>query len=139
MSYCAVEDVVHEFHPTLKLEMEEHYGDDFEANIEKHIEKAEAFVNASLARAYSIPLKKATTAVISAECKIAAYFAGIAFSEKDEILQDKYEIAREILDNLVVADNPKLVDEDLSDDDARGVYYGSQAAIFTDEELERWS
>ena len=135
MSYCTVNDVVHEFHPTLKLEMEEHYGDEFEANIEKHIEKAEAFVNASLARAYSIPLKKATTAVISAECKIAAYFAGIAFSEQDEILKDKYEIAREMLENLVTADNPVLVDEELSTDEAKGVYYGSNAGIFTDEEL----
>ena len=139
MSYCTVEDVVHEFHPTLKLEMEEHYGDEFEANIEKHIEKAEAFVNASLARAYSIPLKKATTAVISAECKIAAYFAGIAFSEKDEILEDKYQIAREMLENLVEADNATLVDEEISDDDAKGVYYGSDSRIFTNEELEQWS
>jgi len=118
--------------------MEEHYGDEFEANIEKHIEKAEAFVNASLARAYSIPLKKATTAVISAECKIAAYFAGIAFSEQDEILKDKYEIAREMLENLVTADNPVLVDEELTTDEAKGVYYGSNAGIFTDEELEQW-
>ena len=44
-----------------------------------------------------------------------------------------------MLDNLVAADNPNLVDEDLSDDEAKGVYYGSQAAIFTDEELEQWS
>ena len=138
MSYCTVEDVVHEFHPTLKLEMEEHYGDEFEANIEKHIEKAEAFVNASLARAYSIPLKKATLTVISAECKIAAYFAGIAFSEQDEILKDKYEIAREMLENLVIADNPVLVDEEISDDDAKGVYYGTDAQIFSSEELEQW-
>lgn len=138
MSYCTIDDVVHEFHPTLKLEMEEHYGDEFEANIEKHIEKAEAFVNSSLARAYSIPLKKATTAVISAECKIAAYFAGIAFSEKDEILEDKYQIAREMLENLVTADNPVLVDEELTVDDAKGVYYGTDSQIFTNEELEQW-
>lgn len=138
MSYCTVDDVIHEFHPTLKLEMEEHYGEDFIANIEKHIEKAEAFVNASLARAYSIPLKKATITVISAECKIAAFFAGVAFSEKDEILQDKYEIAREMLENLVTADNPVLVDEDLSDDEAKCVYYGTDERIFTKEELEQW-
>lgn len=138
MSYCTVEDVVHEFHPTLKLEMEEHYGENFEANIQKHIEKAEAFVNASLARAYSIPLKRATITVISAECKIAAFFAGVAFSEKDEILQDKYEIAREMLNNLVEADNAALVDEEISSDDAKGVFYGSDAQIFTGEELEQW-
>ena len=138
MSYCTVDDVVHEFHPTLKLEMEEHYGEDFEANIEKHIEKAEAFVNASLARAYSIPLKKATLTVISAECKIAAYFAGIAFSEKDEILEDKYQIAREMLNNLVEADNAALVDEEISDDEVKEIFYGSDAQIFTSEELEQW-
>ena len=138
MSYCTVDDVVHEFHPTLKLEMEEHYGEDFETNIEKHIEKAEAFVNASLARAYSIPLKKATITVISAECKIAAFFAGVAFSEKDEILEDKYQIAREMLDNLVEADNAALVDEEISDDEVKGVYYGTDAQIFTSEELEQW-
>ena len=138
MSYCTVDDVVHEFHPTLKLEMEEHYGEDFEANIEKHIEKAESFVNASLARAYSIPLKKATLTVISAECKIAAYFAGIAFSEKDEILEDKYQIAREMLNNLVEADNAALVDEEISDDEVKEIFYGSDAQIFTSEELEQW-
>lgn len=138
MSYCTVEDVVHEFHPTLKLEMEKHYGDEFEANIEKHISKAEAFVNSSLARVYSIPLKKATIAVTSAECKIAAYFAGIAYSEKDEILKDKYETAREMLDNLVTADNPALVDENASNEDNSSVYYGSNAKIFTDEELAKW-
>ena len=118
--------------------MEEHYGEDFETNIEKHIEKAEAFVNASLARAYSIPLKRATITVISAECKIAAFFAGVAFSEKDEILEDKYQIAREMLDNLVEADNAALVDEEISDDEVKGVYYGTDAQIFTSEELEQW-
>lgn len=138
MSYCTVENVIHEFHPTLKLAMEEHYGENFEANLEKHIEKAEAFVNASLARAYKIPLVRATTTVISAECKIAAYFAGIAFSEEDEILQDKYEIAREMLNNLVIANNPTLVDENLSDEDTKGIYYGSDPKIFTTEELELW-
>ena len=138
MSYCTVDDVVHEFHPTLKLEMEEHYGEDFETNIEKHIEKAEAFVNASLARAYSIPLKRATITVISAECKIAAFFAGVAFSEKDEILEDKYQIAREMLDNLVEADNAALVDEEISDDEVKEIFYGSDAQIFTSEELEQW-
>ena len=138
MSYCTVDDVVHEFHPTLKLEMEEHYGEDFETNIEKHIEKAEAFVNASLARAYSIPLKRATITIISAECKIAAFFAGVAFSEKDEILEDKYQIAREMLDNLVEADNAALVDEEISDDEVKEIFYGSDAQIFTSEELEQW-
>ena len=131
MSYCTVNDVV-------KLEMEKHYGEDFETNIEKHIEKAEAFVNASLARAYNIPLKKATITVISAECKIAAYFAGIAFSEKDEILKDKYETAREMLDNLVTAKNPSLVDESLDEDDAKSILYGTNDRIFTNEELAKW-
>ena len=138
MSYCTVDDVVHEFHPTLKLEMERHYGDNFESNIEKHIEKAEAFVNASLVRVYPIPLKKATITVISAECKIAAYFAGIAFSEKDEVLEDKYEIACEMLDNLVTADNLSLVDESADAEDSRRVFYGSDSRIFTNEELEQW-
>lgn len=138
MTYCTVNDVVHEFHPTLRLEMEKHYDENFEANIEKHIEKAEAFVNASLARAYNIPLKKATITVISAECKIAAYFAGIAFSEKDEILKDKYETAREMLDNLVTAKNPSLVDESLDEDDAKSILYGTDDRIFTNEELAKW-
>ena len=138
MSYCTVDDVIHEFHPTLKLEMERHYGDEFEANIEKHIEKAEAFVNSSLARAYSIPLKKATTVVISAECKIAAYFAGVAFSEKDEILLDKYETAKEMLDNLVEADKSALVDEGLTGKEKSGVRYSSDPRIFTQEKLAEW-
>ena len=138
MSYCSVEDVIHEFHPTLKLEMERHYGDEFEANIAKHIEKANAFVNSSLARVYSVPLKKATSVVISAECKIAAYFAGIAYSEKDEILEDKYEIAREMLDNLVKADKDSLVDESLTSKENSSIRYGTNEKIFTQDKLEEW-
>lgn len=140
MSYCTVDDVVHEFHPTLRINMERDYGDDFEANITRHIEKAEAFVNASLARAYSVPLSKPSSIVISAECKIAAYFAGIAYSEKDEILQDKYEIAKEILDNLVKAETNALVEEDTDavKSDTHGVFYGSGSQIFTANELAKW-
>ena len=139
MSYCTIDDVIHEFHPTLKAGITRQYGDALEDNLNEHIAKAESFVNASLARAYSVPLKKASSAVISAECKIAAYFAGIAYSEKDEILKDKYEIAKEMLDNLVEADNPALVDEEFSEDDITPpVSYNSDAKIFTSDELERW-
>ena len=139
MSYCSVDDVIHEFHPTLKVSMERHYGEGLTANLEKHIEKAHSFVNASLARAYSVPLKKACSVVISAECKIAAYFAGIALTEKDEILVDKYETGKEMLDNLVIADNPSFVDEGLDDDDiAPDVAYGSDDKIFTSDILGSW-
>ena len=136
--YCTVDDVVHELHPTLLKEMERHYGDRFNTNIEKHIEKAEAFVNASLARVYSIPLIRPTVTVISAECKIAAYFAGIAYSEKDEILRDKYQVAREILNNLVEADNPILVDESADTSKNSSVLYGTDERIFTSDELAKW-
>lgn len=140
--YCSVEDVIHEVHPTLKLEMEQNYAENFESVILAHIVKAEAFVNASLSRAYNVPLKKATSIVVSAECKIAAYFAAAAFTEKEEILIDKYQIAKEILDNLVLADNPALVDEGLTDEEALNenikVRYGSDDKLFTAEELELW-
>lgn len=120
--------------------MEKHYAETFTANLEKHIQKANDFVNASLARAYSVPLKKAASVVISAECKIAAYFAGIAYSEKDDVLKDKYEIACEMLDNLVQADNASFVDEGLTDNDiTSGVAYGSDTKIFTSELLETWT
>ena len=139
MSYCSVDDVIHEFHPTLNAQITKHYGENLTENLTGHIEKAEAFVNASLARAYSVPLKKASSVVVSAECKIAAYFAGIAFTEKDEILKDKYEIACEMLDNLVQADNAALVDEDLTDDEITpDVAYGSDKRIFSSDELGRW-
>ena len=140
MSYCTVSDVVHEFTPTLRVSMERDYGDNFEENIAGHIEKAEAFVNSSLSRAYSVPLKSATGIVISAECKIAAYFSAIAYSEKDEVVKDKYETALMMLDYLVEAGNPALVDEGLSDDEAdmAGVLYGSDSRIFTADELSRW-
>ena len=140
--YCSIEDVIHEVHPTLKLQMEQTYGDNFDSIITAHILKAEAFVNASLSRAYNVPLKKASSIVISAECKIAAYFAAAAFAEKEEILQDKYDIAKEMLDNLILADNPALVDEGLSDDEIKSenikVRYGSDNKLFTSEELELW-
>ena len=140
MSYCTVDDVIHEFTPTLRVNMERDYGDDFEENIEGHIEKAEAFVNASLSRAYSVPLRSATSIVISAECKVAAYYSAIAYSEKDEVVRDKYETAIAILDYLVEAAVPALVDEVLTDEekDTAGVLYGSSAQIFTDDELSKW-
>lgn len=140
MSYCTVDDVVHEFTPTLRRSMERDYGDELEKVIAGHIEKAEAFVNASLSRAYSVPLRSATSIVISAECKIAAYFSAIAYSEKDSVVQDKYQTAITILDYLVEANNPVLVDEGLDDDekDTAGVLYGSYPQIFTDDELDNW-
>ena len=140
MSYCTVDDVIHEFTPTLRVNMERDYGDDFETVIAGHIEKAEAFVNASLSRAYSVPLRSATTMVISAECKIAAYFSTIAYSEKDDVVRDKYETAVVMLDNLVQANNPALVECELTDDerDISGVLYGSDSQVFTAEELSKW-
>ena len=148
MSYCEITNVLHELHPTLLFEMRKHYDaahasdpsqPDFEETIEEHISKAEAFVNASLARAYRVPLKKATTVVISAECKIAAYFAAASFSEKEQILKDRYETATEILDNLVKADDSSLVEEDDRGDsgDSR-VSWGSDGQIFTSDELSQW-
>ena len=133
MSYCTVDDVIHEFTPTLRKQMERDYGDDFEMVIAGHIEKAEAFVNASLSRAYSVPLRSATSIVISAECKIAAYFSAIAYSEKDSVVLDKYQTATTILDYLVDARNSALVDDGLTDDekDTAGVLYGS-------DELSTW-
>ena len=140
MSYCEISDVKHEFTPTLLRTMERDYGERLDENLVLHIEKAEAFVNASLSRAYSVPLRQASKIVISAECKIAAYFAGVAYSEKDKVLLDKYEIGREILENLVEADNPALVDEGLSasEQEKFGVFYGSDERIFTSEELSNW-
>ena len=87
-----------------------------------------------------MPLRSATSVVISAECKIAAYFSAIAYSEKDEVVRDKYETAVVMLDNLVEADNPALVDEGLTEDekDTSGVLYGSDSQIFTADELSRW-
>ncbi len=140
--YCSIDDVLHEVHPTLKLQMEQDYADNFNSVIEAHIVKAEAFVNASLSRAYSVPLKKASSIVISAECKIAAYFAAAAFTEKEEILKDKYEIAKEMLDNVVEANNSLLVDEEFSQEEDEEenpkLLYGSNEQIFTSDELELW-
>lgn len=140
MSYCSVDDVIHEFTPTLRLNMERDYGDAFEANIEGHIAKAHDFVNTSLARVYSVPLKQAASVVVSAECKIAAYFSAIAYSEKDEVVRDKYETALVMLDNLVQAGNPALVDDGLSSSELAdsGVLYGTDKRIFTSEEIGKW-
>ena len=140
MSYCSVDEVLHEFTPSLKKNMLRDYGDELQPIIGGHILKAHAFVNASLARAYSVPLNSPTTLVVTAECKIAAYFAAIAYSEKDEVVKDKYETALTILDYLVEADKPALVDNALSTDELsdQSVLYGSDEKIFTDEELALW-
>ena len=140
MSYSSVDDVLLEFTPSLKKNMQRDYGDELDSVLEGHIIKANAFVNASLARAYSVPLKSATTIVVTAESKIAAYFAAIAYSEKDEIVKDKYETALMILDSLVQADKPALVDDGLTSDELSdsAVLYGSDEKIFTDEVLALW-
>ena len=140
MSYCTIDEVIHEFTPTLRKQMERDYGEFFEDNIAGHIEKAEAFINASLSRSYSVPIREATSIVVSAEAKIAAYFSAIAYSEKDDIVRDKYETATMMLDYLVQANNPALVDMALSveEKDFSGVLYGSDKQIFSAEELERW-
>ena len=129
MGYCSVQEVVHEFTPTLRLNMERDYGSSFEEVIAGHIEKAHAFVEASLARSYSVPLKQAANVVVSAECKIAAYFSAIAYSEKDDIVKDKFE-----------ADNPALVDEGLSNEelDMAGVLYGSDQRLLSQDEIDKW-
>ena len=140
MGYCSIDDVVHEFTPDIKACMLRDYSEAFETNIAGHIQKAHDFVNASLARSYSVPLKQAASVVISAECKIAAYFSAIAYSEKDEVVRDKYETALIMLDNLVKADNPALVDAGLSSQElaASGVLYGSDTTILTSDEIEKW-
>ena len=140
MSYCSVDDVLHEFTPTLRKNIERDYGEKLQTVLEGHILKANAFVNASLARAYSVPLKRAANIVVSAECKIAAYFAAIAYSEKDDVVKDKYETGNMILDFLIEANKPSLVDEELSGDELDDSYvlYGSDEKIFTDEELAKW-
>lgn len=145
MAYCTIEDVLGELHPTLRKQMELHYNrihaedptqPDFTQFLEHHIEQAEACANASLARAYKVPLKSATGIVVSAVCKIAAYFAAAAFSEKEQILIDKYETATTMLDNAVEADDITLVDE--AGDKAEHAGWGSDPRIFTVEELSRW-
>ena len=140
MGYCTVDDVVHEFTPTLRLNMERDYGSAFEEVIAGHIEKAHAFVEASLARSYSVPLKQAANVVVSAECKIAAYFSAIAYSEKDDIVKDKFETATVMLDYLVEADAPALVDEGLSNEelDMAGVLYGSDQRLLSQDEIDKW-
>ena len=140
MGYCSVQEVVHEFTPTLRLNMERDYGNAFEEVIAGHIEKAHAFVEASLARSYSVPLKQAANVVVSAECKIAAYFSAIAYSEKDDIVKDKFETATVMLDYLVEADDPALVDEGLSNEelDGAGVLYGSDQRLLSQDEIDKW-
>jgi phage gp36-like protein len=140
MGYCSIDDVIHEFTPELKASMQRDYGPSFEENLAGHIEKAEAFINASLSRAYAVPLSKASRVVVSAECKIAAYFATIAYSEKDEVVRDKYETATMMLDYLVEANNPALVDEGVSGEASPvdGILYGSDQRILSAEEIEKW-
>ena len=132
--------MIHEFTPTLRVNMERDYGEQLETVIAGHIEKAEAFVNASLSRAYSVPLRSATGVVISAECKIAAYFSAIAYSEKDEVVQDKYETATTMLDFLVEANNSALIDDGLTEEerDNSGILYGSGSQYYADDELSKW-
>ena len=148
MAYCTIEDVLHELHPTLKKLMKDHYDSlhrtdpsapDFEQTITRHIAKAEACANASLARAYRVPIRRATDMVTSAVCKIAAYFASAAFTEKEKILSDKYETALLMLDNLVKVEDVSLVDADVSQDDGTAeTAWGSDSRVFTASELEKW-
>lgn len=140
--YCEVDEVLAELHPTLKLEMQNHYGEGFSEFITGHLNKAEGFVNASLARKYRVPLNSPSSEVKTAEAKIAAYFASAAFSENEELLQDKYDTAREMLNNLVKADTSFLVDESYADTvemSTGKVIYGADKRIFTRGKLALWN
>lgn len=90
MGYSTIEEVVREYTPSLHSSMERDYEDAFEEVITGHITKVNDFVNASLARAYSVPLKEATRVVITAESKIAAYYAVAAYSEKEDVEFEKW-------------------------------------------------
>ena len=136
MAYSTISEVVSEFTPSLRNSMERDYGEAFEEIISGHISKADDFVNASLARAYSVPLKRASSIVITAESKLAAYYSAAAYSEKEEVLKDKYETAVKMLDYLVEANNPALVDEE--EKDFSRVLYGTDERIFSSDELSKW-
>lgn len=141
MEYCTIEEVCGELHPTLEHQMREHYGQsgeapDFARTIANHIARAEACVDASLARAFSVPLRRRSRVVASATCKIAAYFAAAAFSEKEEILKDKYETAMRMLENLVRAGTIPGIEAGSGEN--AGVRYGTQAPFFTPDALEGW-
>ena len=146
MTYCTIEDVCGELHPTLEYQMRQHYDQlhegnlkkpDFEQSLKNHIARAESCANASLARAFSVPLRQSSFIVTSATCKIAAYFSAAAFSEKEEILKDKYDTAMSMLDNLVKAGTIPGID-DKNQGENVGVRYKSRPQIFTDDELEKW-
>lgn len=143
MLYCAVEDVKTELHPSLLLAMEQAYQDSIDATIdsflEQHITRAGNFVDVKLARVFKTPFKSLAPVILTITAKLAAYFAAAAHTEREDILNDKRDIAYQMLEDILEAGNiPGMEDEETSSPINSGVYSSSEQQYFTREELKKW-
>nr|WP_321503297.1 phage protein Gp36 family protein [uncultured Dethiosulfovibrio sp.] len=131
--YCTAEDIRGELYLPLIKQMETRFGTGFDAFLEGHAVKATDYINAQLAGRFPVPFRVPPSIIVSVAAKLAAYFAIAQFSEREELSEDKYKAAKEMLAGL--RDAGHLPGEILPPGNVRG---GSLPQVFTDDELAGW-
>ena len=141
MPYCTFEDVLDELHQTLIgaiTRMCTAAGETIQERIEKHIAKAQGYVDVVLGQAFAVPLEEPVSSVVAiATAKVAANFVGVQGTEKDDVLADKLSTADRMLKALVAAGVFPGETSETSVTPAR-IVSGSQAQKFTTAMFARW-
>lgn len=141
MSYCTFEDVLDELHPTLISAITRGLsgGETIQERIEKHIAKAQGYVDVVLGQAFAVPLAEPVPSVVAiAAAKVAANFVGVQGTEKDDVLADKLSTADKMLKALVSAGVFPGETSEAAATPAR-IVSGSQSQKFTAAEFLRWN
>lgn len=140
MPYCAFEDVLDELHPTLIGAITRGLtdGETIQERIEKHIAKAQGYVDVALGQAFAVPLEEPVPDVVTIiTAKVAANFVGVQGTEKDEVLADKLSAADRMLKALVAAGVFPGTTSETAATPVR-ISSGSQAQKFTSAMFSRW-
>ena len=132
--YCTAEDIRGELYLPLIKQMETRFSTGFDGFLEGHAAKATDYINAQLTGRFPVPFNNPPSIIVSIAAKLAAYFAIAQFSEREEISEDKYKAAKEMLAGL--RDAGHLPGEISA---PRGsIRGGSLSQVFTDDELAGW-
>ena len=139
--YCEVDDVLDELHPAMigAITRALDDGETIQDRIETQILKAQDYVDVVLGQAFAVPLEEPVhSAVKTITAKVAANFAGIRATEKDDVLADKLATADRMLKALVAAGAFPGTTSATAAVPNR-ILSGSQSQIFTTAEFGRWN
>lgn len=133
--YCTVADVKGELYLPLVTQMERQFGEELPSFLEGHIRRADDYIDARLSRSFTVPFDKPPTVVVTISAKLAAYFATAQFSETEELSEDKYKAAKEMLTDLQTSGVLPGEQEEAP----RGLIRGGGAEqVFTDAAMSDW-